>query len=154
MTIDERIGFLRSLMPIPYEPNETGTFMQFANIPPLFSKNLKLNVDGTCRIQKSEGSWPKGEIRGFTLRWLQPARPLGRLRGFYHLAEDFDQYFYMTEFFRDVQGLDDYVDKSLLARRLRQAPRRMSRWSGGSTPWSKRAGVHRTGLVGRTLPSR
>lgn len=112
LSSSERIAFIKTLLPIPYESRETGTFSEFENIAPLFSKDLKLNVSGTYTIEKGAGAWWKtfyrrhSHYRGFTLKihW----------GSFESLSYNFDKYFYMIKFFSDVEGLDGYVDKSLL----------------------------------------
>ncbi|MFL6446283.1 MAG: hypothetical protein ACJ746_01060 [Bryobacteraceae bacterium] len=114
LSTSERIAFMKTLLPIPYEPRETGTFSEFANIPPLFSKDLKLNLSRTYTVEKGADTWwPKSSYRrhshyrGFTLNmhWGGTSDPL---------PFNYDKYFYMMRFFSDVEGLDGYVDKSLL----------------------------------------
>ena len=113
LTSSERIAFMKTLLPVPYESKETGTFNEFENIAPLFSKDLKLNLSRTYTVEKGADTWwPKSSYRrhshyrGFTLNihW----------GSFDALSYKFEKYFYMIKFFSDVEGLDGYVDKSLL----------------------------------------
>jgi hypothetical protein len=123
LTTDGRIAFLKSLVPIPLptaakSPKGAASSIHAqVNIPPLFHEDGKLNLgkDNPYDIVTGDGLAIRGftHYAGFSLRvnW-------GHFGDFSvdaaELRLNYDKYYFMTKFFRDVHGLEDYMDKTLL----------------------------------------
>jgi hypothetical protein len=120
MNTGQRVDFVKSQIPTPYTEAEQGSFVQFTNMPPLYSQDPtpKLLLDGTYTAEKDRR---KGD--GITDGWKADLRGYTHWEGFTLHADwgklgefllDFDKYFYMIKFSKDVQGLKEYMDKLLL----------------------------------------
>jgi hypothetical protein len=127
MSIDDRIRYLKKLVPIPLPAGSKAPVSlpdgfpssvdQPVNIPPLFSKGGKLisGDDNPYDIATSQGNCLRGftKYAGYSLRvnW----GPFGDIwNDDEELRLNYDKYYFMTKFFKDVAGLDFLMDPSLL----------------------------------------
>ena len=123
MTTDNRIAFLKSLVPIPLPTvakspkGAPSSIHDQVNIPPLFHEDGKINLgkDNPYDIVTGDGL----AIRGFTHYAGFSLRVNWKHFGDFsvdaaELRLNYDKYYFMTRFFKDVHGLEDYMDKTLL----------------------------------------
>ena len=123
MTSDQRIAFLQTLAPIPLGPspeaphNPPEHIDEKVNIPPIFSQEGKLFENTTTYdiVTGADHAIRPGNYKGFSLRvnW----GPFGDFQDDdAELRLNFDDYFYLNKFFKDVPGLkgSDLLDPKLL----------------------------------------
>jgi hypothetical protein len=124
MSTGNRIAYLKSLVPIPLPVADNApAYVDYgptsrqdpANIPPLFDEhgNLISRKDNPYDIIMSDGKKLRGftHYSGFSLRvkW-GPFKDSSDNE----LRLNFDKYYFMTKFFKDVHGLESLMDTSLL----------------------------------------
>jgi hypothetical protein len=120
MTSDQRIAFLQTLAPIPLGPSLNAPqsppehSYDSVNIPPIFSSDGNLSDTTTYDIVTgADHAIRPDSYQGFSLRvnW----GPFGDfLDDDDELRLNFDDYFYLNNFFKDVQGLQGLLEPKLL----------------------------------------
>jgi hypothetical protein len=127
MTTDSRIAFLKTLVPMPLptasseptlaELGSPASIHEKVNIPPLFITDGKIysGKDNPYDIVTGDGNALRGftHYSGFSLRvnWKDFGDESVNAS---ELRLNFDKYYFMTKFFKDVQGLEKFMDKTLL----------------------------------------
>ena len=126
MSADDRIAYLKRLMPVPhpsgsrapgYVADGPASSHDAVNIPPLFSPDGKLISGGDNPYDIVIGA--DSNLRGFThyagfslrINW-------GPFSDYWNdgkeLRLNYDKYYFMTKFFKDVVGLEFLMDTTLL----------------------------------------
>ena len=136
LTVDQRIAFLKTLVPRPLPPGDKAATTtptgidQHVNLPPLLivdangtvtvnSGPYDIVVGGTAEMSFTKDDVEKHYARGFTKYAGFSLRvywgPFGDLWDDNdELRLNFDKYYFMTKFFKDVHGMEKFVDKTLL----------------------------------------